>query len=111
MKATQKQIDEVEAELSEMLWSTVGYVEQEWFTDFLRFLVEQVDYQALEIVGVVESPWKWKKEFKEYFLWKALGEPDFSDITVPCPDCGGDYELEDGRCYGDECFYKGGPFG
>ena len=36
------------------------------FTIFLQWLVDERDYNASNIVDVVEKPWKWQKEYNEY---------------------------------------------
>ena len=80
------------AERSVMVICKKEFWEGDNFAGFLGFLVRKKDYDVLNIIDVVEKPYKWEKEFGEYM--KDLPNAD-------------KFYLESGGMGWDERFYSG----
>ena len=48
--------------------------DSEWFPDFLKWLVDEHDYNAYSIINVVEAPHKWRRDWDEFAQFMLSGE-------------------------------------
>lgn len=47
-----------------------------------RYLVRVEDFTAEQLLGVIEKPWKWERQFNEALQWHARQEAMFSRVMV-----------------------------
>lgn len=72
----------------------VPHVMNDDFVSFLEWLAENRGLDVGQIIYVVEKPWKWAPEYREFqaegegFTEAELQPLDTTDTLYVCPDCG-----------------------
>ncbi len=80
-----------------------GIYDHDHFPDFCRYLVGERSYSATDLCGVIDKPYAWSVEYRQYLIWRACDHAGHhlatTTINVACPRCSHPHnDLDDTLC-------------